>query len=195
MRPLSIPVRGASAAGLAVLALAAAGCGGSKSPAVASLTTSSSHGGTHAGGAGGDRAKSEAALARCLSDRGFRAYVGGSGSSGENVLRFAGVTIPGNVDPSSPQFQAAQRACSKYLPGGGPPPLSAAQKAESIRDFTRFAACMRKHGVSSFPDPDSAGIFPLSSIDQLDTRTPTFQSADKACQGLMAKVGPRFRFG
>jgi hypothetical protein len=189
----TIATRGALASALALLALAAAGCAGSKSPAVASLTTTSSTTASTTTRSGATA--SRAALARCFTQHGFQAYVGGAGSSSGSGLDFAGVTIPGNVDPASPQFQAARQACSKYMPGGGPPALTPAQKAASLRGLTRFAACMRTHGVSDFPDPDSSGIFPLGSIRQLNADTPTFQKADKACEGLMAKVGPRISFG
>lgn len=187
-------MRYALAAGLVLAAGVAAGCGGSQPPVVASLRTSATAGG-RTNAAGGSHPGSVAALARCFTDHGFQAYVGGAGSTGSAELTFFGVTISGNVDPSSPQFQAARRACSKYLPGGGPPPLSAAQKAERVRGFTRFAACMRKHGVPSFPGPDSAGTFPLDAVQQLNPGTTTFQSAFKACEGLMAKVGPQIRLG
>ena len=70
-----------------------------------------------------------------------------------------GVMITGDIGPSSPQFQSAQRACAKFLPGGGPPQLTPAQKAERARALAALAACMRKHGVSKFPDPNGQGGF------------------------------------
>ena len=32
-----------------------------------------------------------------------------------------GLHIGNNIDPQSPQFQAAQKKCARYFPGGGPP--------------------------------------------------------------------------
>jgi hypothetical protein len=57
--------------------------------------------------------------------------------------------------------------------------------------MARFAACMRKHGVPDFPDPNSSGMFPLSSLEKLHPITPVLQAAFKTCQSLEPKVGPR----
>jgi hypothetical protein len=43
----------------------------------------------------------------------------------------------------------------------------------------RFADCMRAHGVTNFPDPGASREIPV-------TRSPAFQSAQKACQHLLA---------
>ncbi len=56
---------------------------------------------------------------------------------------------------SSPAFQAAQRACVKFMPGGGigsgPPP-----SAQTVARFLRIAQCMRSQGVPNFPDPKTS---------------------------------------
>jgi hypothetical protein len=101
------------------------------------------------------------------------------------------MTISGNVDPDSPQFQSAMQACRKYLPGGGPPTLTPAQQAEAAKAMLRFATCMRSNGVPSFPDPNGEGRFPLGSLSELDPNSPLVQSAFKACESLEPKVGPR----
>lgn len=55
------------------------------------------------------------------------------------------------VNPQSPAFQSAQNACSKFMPGGGP---GGRQVSESRKlAMLRLAQCMRKHGLSTFPDP------------------------------------------
>jgi hypothetical protein len=57
------------------------------------------------------------------------------------------------VNPASPAFQAAQKACGSKLPGGGPghSGLSEGQKLAMLH----LAQCMRRHGFTSFPDPTS----------------------------------------
>ena len=92
--------------------------------------------------------------------------------------------IGGNVDPSSAQFQSALQACRKFLPGGGPPALTPAQQAEHAKAMASFAACMRKHGVPSFPDPNGQGMFSPESIKGLDPTSPLFQSAFKVVRSL-----------
>jgi hypothetical protein len=49
-----------------------------------------------------------------------------------------------------------------------------------------FSACMRSHGVPTFPDPDSSGTIQVpSSIDDL----PTAKAAYRACRSLAPSEG------
>jgi hypothetical protein len=48
---------------------------------------------------------------------------------------------------------------------------------------TRFAACVRKHGLPSFPDPNSQGVITFGS--SIDPRSPIFRSAKNSCQNLL----------
>jgi hypothetical protein len=185
-------VRAPLIAALVALALLAEGCGGSKTPSVASLGTTSPGGSTTTTS---PAKPSRAAFASCLSSHGFQASVGSAATAGSRALTVFGVVIDGNVDPSSAQFQSALQACRKFLPGGGPPALTPAQQAEHAKAMASFAACMRKHGVPSFPDPDGQGLFSPSSIKGLDPTSPLFQSAFKDCASLQGKVGPRLEFG
>jgi hypothetical protein len=73
--------------------------------------------------------------------------------------------------------------------------VTPAQKARHAKALARFAACMRKHGVSGFPDPDSQGRFPFDSLSKLDPGTPLFRAAYKPCQPLLPTFGPQIRFG
>ena len=82
------------------------------------------------------------------------------------------------VSPGSPQLQAAQKACQKLLPGGGPKPLSPAQEAQARKSALALAACMRTHGYPNFPDPTSQGVLDLTGIDPNSSQ---FQTAMQAC--------------
>jgi hypothetical protein len=84
-----------------------------------------------------------------------------------------------DLDPSSPAFTAAQKACVFLQPGGTTgggvtPAMQAAALA--------YSACMRTHGFPRFPDPvfDSSGEH--VTINGLDTDSAQFQIADKTCQ-------------
>jgi hypothetical protein len=169
---------------------AVTGCGGSSTPSVASLatTTRSSTGESAA------TKPSWAALAACFTSHGFTASLR-SGNGGSANFTYGGVAFSGNVDPNSPQFQAAAQACRKYQPGGGPSPLTPAQRTEAAKAMVSFASCMRKSGAPNFPDPNSDGTFPIHSLKQLGLGTPRFQTAFKSCQSLEPKVGPRIVFG
>src|SRR5206468_5993311 len=78
-------------------------------------------------------------------------------------------------------------------PGGGPinsrpggqGHFSIAMNAGSAALGAKFAACMRKHGVTNFPDPNSQGVIQFGSGNGIDPNSPTFQSARSACQKLL----------
>jgi hypothetical protein len=177
---------------LATVGLAAAGCGGSRVPSVASVATTTPASTSPAPAAStGSTASSRAALVTCFRAHGIQAALASGGGGSARSVTVAGVTIGGNVDPSSSQFQSAMQACRKYLPGGGPPSLTPAQQAEAAKANARFAACMRTHGVPGFPDPNGQGFFAPGSLKAIDPGSPLVDRAFKACQSLEAHVGPR----
>jgi hypothetical protein len=218
MRPISHPAAPLALACLATLALAASGCGGSSDPGVAHLGTTAaasgatssaagsgasggslaaSGGGGGGGGSGGEvhsevsiagpggaaAQKQLVAFAQCMRSHGLPNFP--EPVEGHLTIK--------DLSPSSPQFQAAQKACAHLMPGGGLP--SPAQSAEFQAKALKFSECMRSHGEPNFPDPKVEGggvrlqIGPSSGIDP---RSPQFQAAQKACQGDMPgpKGGP-----
>jgi hypothetical protein len=202
------------AGGLALLAgaLLLAGCGGGSSPGVANLgkhsasttnpSSSSSAGGVASSGGG----VSSAGTSSSGGQSGFTLKV--AGASTAQLLRFARCmrqtgepnfpdpssngTFSGNssegLDPSSPQFQAAQTKCAKYAPQADKRP-SAAQQQQSFANLLKYSQCMRSHGEPAFPDPTRSGgrislrvqAGPGSS---LDPNSPIFQRAQQACAKL-----------
>jgi hypothetical protein len=195
---------------LCLLAALLAGCGGkSTPPGVANIgsttgTTSGTTTGEGPAGSGGSVAAT--------------AGTGGGASlrlagAGKDIAQFAScmrshgepnfpdpdaqgnLTIsPGSgIDPSSSQFQSAQRACSKYLPSGGQPP-SPQQQAKMQQQALEFSACMRAHGVPKFPDPQFGQgkiAIRIDSSSGIDPQSPQFQAAKKACASkLPGKAGP-----
>jgi hypothetical protein len=94
-------------------------------------------------------------------------------------------------NPQSPAFKSASTTCDKLLPGGYTPPP---KPSESRRlAMLRFAQCMRKHGVSNFPDPTLslppanvpviavAGIY-FALPPGLDFQSPAVKQARTACK-------------
>ena len=55
------------------------------------------------------------------------------------------------INTQSPAFQSAQNACQKLLPGELPG--RGEGSATRIKQGVKLAACMRAHGLGSFPDP------------------------------------------
>ena len=143
------------------------------------------------GGSGGKRSDA-LAYAQCMRAHGVPAFPDPNGQGG-----FAINGGPGTgLDPGSATFQAAQRTCGKLLPDGGHP--TAAQQAQMMAKALKFSACMRSHGITDFPDPQSApggGIAIRISAkggasSDLNPNSPLFQAAQKACQGIMGLPRP-----
>jgi hypothetical protein len=95
----------------------------------------------------------------------------------------------GDLNPRSPQFQAAQQACRAYAPtpsSNAPPNPRLAQQALA------FSRCMRSHGVPNFPDPKVSGnTMELGGPagKGFDPNSPQFQAAQKACQSSLPGAG------
>ncbi len=100
-------------------------------------------------------------------------------------------------DPTSPPLEAAQARCRKLMPGGGPPGLGSTThpSARAIAQWLKVSQCMRRHGISGFPDPGSSvpsnpvGIRMIMDDDgvilllpfTLNTLSPAFAQAATAC--------------
>ncbi|MGO9884150.1 MAG: hypothetical protein ACLPV4_14160 [Solirubrobacteraceae bacterium] len=109
------------------------------------------------------------------------------------VTNFPDPQVNGNhitlqITPSitgSPAFKSAQKACTSLLPAGagrfnGPSP---AQQKARTEGLLAFAACVRKHGFPSFPDPTSQGQLTLEMIRQagINLQQPAVLQAGDAC--------------
>lgn len=80
----------------------------------------------------------------------------------------------------------------------GPSSAQTSTNATNAALLVRYAGCMRSHGVPSFPDPstsqsgdNSFGIdgFNFNLPANLNTRSPAYQTAQKACQGVIGLGG------
>ena len=92
------------------------------------------------------------------------------------------ISSSSGIDPQSPQFQAAQKACRKYFPV---PNLSKAQIAREETQALEFAKCMRANGVPNFPDPQFSedGAELERPVAGVDPNSPTYQAAATRCNG------------
>jgi hypothetical protein len=59
----------------------------------------------------------------------------------------------------------------------------------SVSQMTKFASCMRSHGVPGFPDPNAQGAISVSSASGIDPGSQQFQHAQQACQKLLPNGG------
>jgi hypothetical protein len=95
------------------------------------------------------------------------------------------ISASSGINPQSQQVQSAQEICDKLLSLGRRAHSPAAQ-AQALANALKFSQCMRSHGVTGFPDPQSSGdgvriSLKVSASGGLDPRSPLFQAAQKAC--------------
>jgi hypothetical protein len=185
---------------LASLAVTAAGCGSKPtSSGVAQLpsatTTTSTQNGDSPTSGSSKRGDAAYRYSACMRKSGVPKFPDPQPSSGGGMSLTMG---PGTgIDPKSPQFQAAEKACKELLPNGGK--VSPAMQAKALAQMLKFSACMRAHGLPDFPDPTtSAGGGIQLSIggkkgSGLNPSSPIFQAAQKACQSVMP--GPPVKGG
>ncbi len=123
------------------------------------------------------------AFAQCMRSHGVANF---PDPNGQGVISGSG------INPGSASFQAANKDCRHFMPNGGQP--TAAQQAEALSQALKFSQCMRAHGISDFPDPQSApggGIAIRIRAGQgsdLNPQSAQFQAAQNACQGIIGKT-------
>jgi hypothetical protein len=165
-------------AALTGTALLAAGCGGGSHSTAGNVSSAS---------------QPMSAYVRCMQNHGLSVYAAlhkpGSAFPPANVPFVHGWTIVGD-GLNSPGYPAAAQACQHLLPTGTPP--SGAELHQQLVSALKSAACVRAHGYPGFPDPtDQPGyIFSPPLPASIDTSSPQFQSAVKACRALLPQPAP-----
>ena len=135
------------------------------------------------------RAASAVAYSQCMRQHGVSNFPDPT-TSGHGV-GFS-ITPSMGINPRAPAFRAAQQSCRHLLPGGQP---SARASAQAKAQLLRTSECMRAHGITDFPDPQtgsppSGGNFSavegvpgafLAIPNSINPRAPAFTHAAAAC--------------
>jgi hypothetical protein len=181
-------------AGVAGLALLAAGCGGSKSPSVASLGTTSTPTATHSAGTRtaapkGNPSQLLAEWAACMRSHGDPNQSDPT-IEPDKVIQ---VTLPpGYAQGAGLGGKSGRNSCAGYMTAAstalrGGEPLQKPDPAKLLK----FSECMRANGIPDFPDPTGSGLL-LRRGGDLDPNNPAFRSAQKLCgkqTGLQGPIG------
>jgi hypothetical protein len=165
----------AALAALISLPLAVAACGSSSNGAAQGTSTTLSTSGGSSGGSSqnGTTTAQALAFAQCMRSHGISNFPDPSGTGGPQ-------TAPSGLNPSSPQFLSAQNACRSLEPAG-----NAGASSQNQAKLLKFSQCMRSHGISDFPDPNSSGGFAASPGGDLNPNNPQFTAAQQACRSLL----------
>jgi hypothetical protein len=94
--------------------------------------------------------------------------------------------------PDDPAFQAAQNACKQYQPAGAQGNGRPSQ--QQIDAMTKFAQCMRDHGIPMQDPQVSNGGVRIGSTGGSDTVKPDsdqFKAAQTACQHFLGQAAPK----
>ena len=154
-----------------------AGCGGSSKSPAGSASTSASAASEIASGV---------AFSRCIRTHGVPNFPDPK-VSGHTVRMGSASTL------RSPAFQSAAHSCQRLLPKG--PPGPEAPSAQAQARMLNVSACMRKHGISGFPDPSTSppsnpagysgiignGGYYVAIPKSIETSSPAFEQAAATC--------------
>jgi hypothetical protein len=147
----------------ALASLVLAACGGSGSTTNASAKT--------------DNEQQILNLTRCMREHGVNVSTPNAPGGG-----------PIRINGTSPQvMEAAQKACARYRPQGGPEKLSPAERAAREDALQSFVRCMRSHGIEVQAQTQGGGVRIGVQLHGNAKENPAFQAAQKACEGFLPK--------
>ncbi len=142
-------------------------------------SSNSSTGGSQSGLAlVGGNATQSLALAQCMRAHGVADF---PDPNAQGQIQMSGEATS-DLNPNNPTFQKAMSACQSKMPKPSP-----AQQAQALQNALKMARCMRAHGITDFPDPQSGpgGRISMSlngsPSSDLNPNDPAFQAAQKVC--------------
>ena len=138
---------------------------------------------TQTSGAAGSQNLASAAYryAACMREHGV------TGFPDPHVVNRGGATEIRMMAPASaaasPAFKGAQKACAGIMPGPQSATEDAQQRHARVLGLLSFARCMRSHGVSNFPDPNTQGQIDQQTLAAagLDIHLPSVIRAAMIC--------------
>lgn len=167
-----MPTTSSSIAGLVACAVLGAGAGGCGSQSPTSTANQSAH----------SPVAMAYAYSRCMRAHGVPNFPDPkvSSSPGQASIKLA-VSVQ---ETNAPNFVGAQRACQRLQPG--PQNASPAQRRSQTQAFLAFARCLRSHGLTRFPDPNSQGQITRQMVTAagIDLHAPSVMTTAKACVGV-----------
>jgi hypothetical protein len=139
-----------SVAAVAAFSLLAAGCGGGGSPGVASLGSTTAPARTTVT----QTATGLVGYAGCMRSHGVPNFPDPDGSG-----QIPKTQVVADRERNPSRFNSAENACRHLLPANGSlgPQETSQHQRTRLADGLSFARCMRRHGVTRFPDPNAQG--------------------------------------
>jgi hypothetical protein len=110
---------------------------------------------------------------------------GGSGSPGVASVAASTTTATTSTTTQSPSGSAGKFSG----PSGGQSGHFEIAMMVGTTDGAKFSACMRKQGLTNFPDPNGQGLIKIHSGMGIDPGSPAFRSARTVCDKLLPNGG------
>ena len=110
---------------------------------------------------------------------------GGGGSPGIASVASSGTTA---TTTTTTQGGLGSAGNTPIPAGGGKAQFRMAMNVGTA-DGAKYSACMRKHGVTNFPDPNGQGVITIHSGMGIDPGSPAFRSAQTVCDKLLPNGG------
>lgn len=126
-----------------LLAVGTAGCAGHDDPTVATAGSGTPKASAGAAANGQD---SRLKYSQCMRDHGMTWFPDPGPDGG------LGVRVPAGTDEN--KLEKAQEACKAYAPGSN---RNGKLSDEDLNKLRQMSQCVRDHGFSKYPDPDSNG--------------------------------------
>jgi hypothetical protein len=98
------------------------------------------------------------------------------------IAALVGPALLATACAGSPRSHVAQLGTTTTQSSTSASPTAASARQNGGLTFSR---CMRSHGVSQFPDPESSGAIPKVTLQQLGVGSSQFQGAQTACASLL----------
>jgi hypothetical protein len=172
-----------AAVGLLAVGMGACAGRGGDGAKVASVGGATTTTGNNGGSANNSRDPAQRALnfAKCMREHGVDVPDPKVGANGTVEFGIKG-------DPNDPKFKEASKTCQEKT--GGPLGNGNGPADPKFQEAAlKFARCMREHGITKFPDPQTGGGLLIGPDSGVDPSSPTFKAAQKACEQLLPKVG------
>lgn len=113
----------------------------------------------------------------------------GGGKPHASVASLGSTTTTGTTPAATSSGGQTSGGPGSQANSDGPSGARFALTGGGVEQLTKFADCMRKHGVPDFPDPNAQGQIAFSSASGVDPGSGQFQQAQQTCQKLLPNGG------
>jgi hypothetical protein len=112
---------------------------------------------------------------------------GGGRSPGVASVASSTTTATTSTTTQSGSGSAGKALAGPSVGRGGQ--FQIAMRVGNAADGAKFSACMRKQGITNFPDPNGQGLIAIHSGMGIDPGSPAFRSAQTVCSKLLPNGG------